>query len=172
LSVAGLFDKSLDCSQKNQAAGTYEWYRIRIQSFLDHLATPAVLPAVDLKPYHVQVWVDARPDWGSTFRHGAIAAIQRPFNWAVDLDYLDRSPVRRIEKPPLKRRERAATPEQWQQMRDHYPQGDAFRDLLLENGEDICKVQELLGHRHVTTTQIYDKRRRQAHEGASHDIPI
>jgi site-specific recombinase XerD len=44
--------------------------------------------------------------------------------------------------------------------------------VLLEAGEDICKVQELLGHRHVTTTQIYDKRRRQAHEGASHDIPI
>jgi len=39
--------------------------------------------------------------------------------------------------------------------------------VLLEAGEDICKVQELLGHRHVTTTQIYDKRRRQAHEGAS-----
>jgi integrase/recombinase XerC len=43
---------------------------------------------------------------------------------------------------------------------------------LLDRGQDICKVQELLGHRHVTTTQIYDKRRRQAHEGASHDIPI
>ena len=44
--------------------------------------------------------------------------------------------------------------------------------VLLERGTDICKVQELLGHRHVTTTQIYDKRRRQAQEGASHDIPI
>ena len=44
--------------------------------------------------------------------------------------------------------------------------------LLLDNGEDICKVQELLGHRHVTTTQIYDKRRRLAQESASHDIPI
>ena len=33
-------------------------------------------------------------------------------------------------------------------------------------------VKELLGHRHVTTTQIYDKRRRGAGDGASHDVPI
>lgn len=44
--------------------------------------------------------------------------------------------------------------------------------LLLDAGVDICKVQELLGHRHVTTTQVYDKRRRQINEGASHDIPV
>jgi integrase/recombinase XerD len=44
--------------------------------------------------------------------------------------------------------------------------------LLLDAGVDILKVKELLGHRHVTTTQIYDKRRRSTKQGASHDVPI
>ena len=44
--------------------------------------------------------------------------------------------------------------------------------LLLDAGVDICKVQELLGHKHITTTQIYDKRRRLTSESASHDMPI
>lgn len=44
--------------------------------------------------------------------------------------------------------------------------------LLLDAGEPMEKVQELLGHKLITTTQIYDKRRRAPIESASHNVPI
>jgi site-specific recombinase XerD len=44
--------------------------------------------------------------------------------------------------------------------------------LLLGAGVELREVQEFLGHRHVTTTPIYDKRRIAMSESVSHDVPV
>lgn len=44
--------------------------------------------------------------------------------------------------------------------------------LLLDARESIESVQKLLDHKHITTTQIYDKRRRSVRDSASHKVPI
>jgi site-specific recombinase XerD len=44
--------------------------------------------------------------------------------------------------------------------------------LLLDAREPIESVQDLLDHKHITTTQIYDKRRRTVRDSASHKVPI
>ncbi len=44
--------------------------------------------------------------------------------------------------------------------------------LLRAVGVDIMKVKDLPGHRHVTTTQVYDKTRIAASQSASHEVPI
>ncbi len=44
--------------------------------------------------------------------------------------------------------------------------------LLLDSSVAIESVQNLLDHKHITTTQIYDKRRRSVRDSASHKVPI
>jgi site-specific recombinase XerD len=44
--------------------------------------------------------------------------------------------------------------------------------LLLDDREPIESVQDLFDRMHITTTQIYDKRRRSVRDSASHKVPI
>ena len=44
--------------------------------------------------------------------------------------------------------------------------------LLLAEGVEITAVQHLLGHKQLSVTQIYDKRRRATRHSASHLVPI
>ena len=44
--------------------------------------------------------------------------------------------------------------------------------LLLDAAVPIEAVQDLLDHKHITTTQIYDKRRRAVKDSASHKMPL
>jgi integrase len=140
--VAGVIDGYLDWCQRHRAGRTYEWYRDHLQSFLDSLPDALTLPVEELKPFHVQRWVDGHAGWGICSRRGAMMAVQRAFSWAEKLGHIDRSPLRGLEKPKPERREQFVTPEVWPTIRDRFSEGDPFRDLIEFCWETGCRPQE------------------------------
>src|SRR5437868_6803997 len=88
--VAGVIDGYLEWCERHRPERTYEWYRDHLQSFLDSLPDAATLTVKDLKPFHVQRWVDRHDSWGACFRRGAMMAVQRAFSWAEKLGHIDR----------------------------------------------------------------------------------
>jgi integrase len=143
LTVAEIFDKYLAWCQQHREQRTYDWYHDHIQDFINRKPDAARLPATELKPFHVVEWADSHGEaWSPAYRRGAIVAIQRPFNWAADLGYIDASPIRKIPKPQPQRREQFVSPEEWVKIRDHYAEGDPFRDLLEFGWETGCRPQE------------------------------
>jgi hypothetical protein len=64
------------------APRTYEWYKQHLQSFVDWLPAPKALTVDQLKPFHVQDWLDSKPTWNQNHRRGAVTAVKRAFAWA------------------------------------------------------------------------------------------
>ena len=146
--VVVVIDRFLDWCKTNRERRTYEWYLDRCQSFAESI--PAGLTVQQLKPFHVQEWVDAKVTWSGGMKRGALIAVQRAFNWAVKSGYLDRSRVAHLEKPPAGKRESVITPELYQRILASYGES-AFCDLVTLAWETGALPQELLGleARHV-----------------------
>lgn len=142
LTVAELYDKFLSWCQHHREPLTYKGYHEFIQSFIDYLKKQALQAALQLRPFHVTEWVESHQQWGPTRRRNAIVHVQRPYSWAFKLGYISENPIRHIEKPAAKRREHVITPDAWRSLRDHYCDGDPFRDLLEFCWECGCRPQE------------------------------
>jgi hypothetical protein len=55
--VAVVVDAFLDFVQQHRSPETYRWYKDRLELFCN--AIPATLTVDQLKPFHVQKWIDA-----------------------------------------------------------------------------------------------------------------
>lgn len=76
--VVVLCDKFLDWVQLHRSAATYQWYWWRLQSFGRKYPE---LTAEELRPFHVQEWVDAQ-DIAVTTQRNCIRAVKRCIRWA------------------------------------------------------------------------------------------
>jgi len=139
-SVAILVDLFLDYTKQHRAADTYEWYRSRLQQFVGRY--PDLLVA-DLKPYHVQQWIDSYPTLSSGSKRNLSRAILRAMTWADKQGYIEKSPIAHFEKPKGGKRERVISDAEWQEILALVPDPD-FRDLLIVTWETGCRPQESL----------------------------
>lgn len=140
-SVACVLDRFLDWTKQHRAPSTYDWYLAHCQSFAKTL--PENLSVEELKPYHVQQWVDSHDRWADGHKRGGMMAVQRAFNWAEKLGYLERSPIRYLEKPKAGRRDAIVTVEEFPEVLAAIRR-DEFRDLVVTAWETGARPQELI----------------------------
>ena len=77
-SLLAIIDAFLDWCQKHRAPDTYEWYRCRLERLAQRHPN---LRAVDLRPFHVQQWIDAM-DVSSGTKRNYCRSIKRCMRWA------------------------------------------------------------------------------------------
>jgi integrase len=139
--VVSLIDKFLAWCHEHRAAETYEWYRWRLQLFVDRIDKSLTIS--QLKHYHLDDWLNQHPHWSSGTKHGMARAVQRAMRWAAKKGYIDRSPLADYEKARPGKRNVVVSPAEFERILTdvkHRP----FRDLLMVTWETACRPQESL----------------------------
>ncbi len=136
--VVVLCDTFLGWVEKHRSAATYGWYQQRLQSFASIYAT---LTINELKPFHVQLWVDAM-SIGQTTRRNYDRVIKCAIKWSKQQGYINENPIAELEAPSAERREDTISPQQFEKMLTVIPCQN-FRDLLTVSFETGCRPQEI-----------------------------
>jgi integrase len=132
-----VFEAFLEDVKVNQAPGTYDWYNNFLSAFTRCHRT---LLLSDLAPHHVTRWANKHFPNDST-RHGAMRAVQRALNWAVDQKLIAISPIAKLKKPTPNRREKLISPDLWKKIMKGEPI-KRWRDFFNFMRETGCRVQE------------------------------
>ena len=139
--VLRVIDAFLEWCSKNRSGATYRWYRDRLQEFAKTI--DAALTVSQLRPFHVQQWIDARGGWSDGSRRNGIRAVKQVFRWAAEQGYIDRSPVAHMKQPQGGKREVVVSQAEFDEVLS-LAKDEGFRDLLIVTWETGCRPQESL----------------------------
>ncbi len=140
MSLPAIIDAFLEWNQRHRAEDTYEWYRYRLQRFIDFYPR---LSIDALCPFHVEQWVDTYPDFSRTSRRNYFRSIKRCLKWAMRQGYIVRNPLENLEVPSGERKEVVVDEDDFATIMTFVPD-DNFRDLLIISRETGCRPQESL----------------------------
>ena len=136
--VAEVCDLFLDWSSKHNDPATYEWYRGFLQDFCDRCGSVSISL---LKPFHVTEWLD-KHTWNQSSRRAAISCVKRAFNWATDEGRIPQNPVKKVQKPPVLRRNTILAQSEQKAVYDA-SKGQCFKDFVFAMEETGCRPGEV-----------------------------
>ena len=138
-SFVAIVDEFLDWVSRNRSKATYEWYRCRLQDFVD---TYPDMHVEQLKPHHVEKWASGS-ERSVTTRRNQMRSVKRCLKWAVLQGHLKENPIAHLEVPSAKSREQYVPPEEFHSLLDFVTDKN-FADLLSVTYETGCRPQESL----------------------------
>lgn len=144
--VAGVIDRFLEWVKKNRAPDTYVWYQSRLQLFVTRQPD---LTVEELRPIHVQEWIDSYDVAAGTKRNFA-RAIQRAMRWAAQMGCIDVNPIADFQKPKGGVRSTVLSSEDFHELLS-LARSNEFRELLTFAWETGARAAECLAveRRHV-----------------------
>lgn len=139
-SLAAIVDDFLEYVQHNRASETYRWYRDLLQKFI---VAHKDVRADDIRPFHVQRWVDEFDHLSRNSRRNHLRAVKRCLRWATSQGYIDRNPLQFLLVPAGKPREVVVSEEEYERILK-YAKPDSLRELIITTWESGCRPQESL----------------------------
>lgn len=139
-SIAAIADAFLDWTFRNRAEATFEWYRERLQSFLQNHPD---LTVAQIKPYHVERWSAAGKNRSVNTRRNLMRAVKRCFKWALTQGYLEHNPIAALEIPSATAKEVYVSLEEFKVLLANISNRE-FADLCSISYEVGCRPQESL----------------------------
>lgn len=144
--LVAVIDAFLEWVLKNRSSDTYEWYRYRLQRFVERYPD---LRADDLRPFHAETWADSY-DFSVTSKRNYLRSIKRCMKWAKKQGYVDRNPIEDLEVPTAEAKEVYVSPEELQVLIS-YVRDQTFADLVATTYDCGCRPQELIA---VTASNV------------------
>ena len=143
--VVGIIQRFMRHVRAELADDTIEWYRYRLQKYVDHLIGHSLdgLTVDELRPHHVREWADSDSKLSSGSKRNYIRAVQRCFNWAAEDGLIPFSPIAAMKKPKAGKRETVVRPAEFQELLSFVPD-PALADLLEVTFDCGCRPQESL----------------------------
>lgn len=137
---AAVADAFLEWLAANRSPETYTWYQYRLERFCQRYPD---LVASEIRPYHVQQWVDSYSDLAQTTRRNYIRTVKRCMKWASQQGYVESDPIAAMEVPGAEAREVCITAEEFETLCT-FIRDESLLQLARVTFECGCRPQEIL----------------------------